>query len=585
MYLSVCFLGCGAGLRKGDQLTDTATPQSGAPTPGAEASATLRGGEVHERHGVPYRTAFETTLDLRTTTEQVRGQLRNWIKSKQLDVERFDAEETSLGEGAVLLYLATNVTKGWQLRERRDRGITWVSTIAVTRGQRETTWVSMNIEAVAPTGGVPSAAPPRLVRLLLDALDAFDGEAPLRSKPTLVSAQNVDALLEDVICNDRRLPVVVAAPPYDVEFESWRRMVEEVTADLPGLASTYVLNPAAAPAFNNAIGSTHGIGPGAIRTYLPEVDPAVEQDAVRHRVLGRRRVESEPRRARRVLAALPRQLAASSLPPGAARGLNLSMRDFTRGIAVQALSDQDTARLQAEIKLLNELLETADDSERQLKVRNDELQNQVLDLASELEVARDESEILSSTVRALRHRLLEADRYDEAYTPPEELVPLPKSFSDLLHRIDELAPYVIFTGDRDVCLDLDDHTASSTWAQIAWQALLALRDYAEAKGKRAFEGDFKTWCGDSSTLGRVVPPGKVARDESKTVRTTPKYASARTFPVPRQVDPSGRSFMGAHIRLGQTATVSPRLYFQEVPADAVIYVGYIGRHLPNTLTS
>lgn len=285
-----------------------------------------------------------------------------------------------------------------------------------------------------------------------------------------------------------------------------------------------------------------------------------------------------------MLAALPRQLAASSVPPGAARGLNPSMRDFTRGLGAHSASDRDTARLRAEIKLLNELLETADDSERQLKARNDELHHQLLELASELEAVRDESERLSSTVRALRRRLLEVNRYDDAYTPPEDMVPLPKSFSDLLHRIDELAPHVVFTGDRDLCLDLDDHTASSTWAQIAWQALLALRDYGEAKRKADFEGDFKTWC-ESPGPGRVIPPGKVARDESKTVRTTRKYASARTFPVPRQIDPSGRSFISAHIKLGQTATVSPRMYFHESPADNVIYVGYIGRHLPNTLTS
>jgi hypothetical protein len=187
----------------------------------------------------------------------------------------------------------------------------------------------------------------------------------------------------------------------------------------------------------------------------------------------------------------------------------------------------------------------------------------------------------------LRRRLIDANRHAEAYTPPEEIAALPKSFGDLLDQIEELKPFVFFTGDRNACQDLDQHPQNSVWAQAAWPSLLALRDYARAKGTGIFAGDFKQWCEAPAGNGRVIPPGKVARDESSSVRANKRFALARTLPVPVEVDPSGRMFMGAHLKLGTTATVSPRMHFYEAVADGrtVIYVGYLGRHLPNSLTS
>jgi hypothetical protein len=55
--------------------------------------------------------------------------------------------------------------------------------------------------------------------------------------------------------------------------------------------------------------------------------------------------------------------------------------------------------------------------------------------------------------------------------------------------------------------------------------------------------------------------------------------------VPLRVDPAGAIFMGAHFKLGGGDTISPRLYLHDaVDTDGNVYVGYIGRHLTNTLT-
>lgn len=539
------------------------------------------------REALPYRTAFEIRLDLPEAAAQVRGQLRSWLRDKHYDVEQFDARRTTIGPGVTLFYVSINSATGWQLRERREQ-VTWVSTVAVTGGEgsRNTSWVSLSVEPIGPDCATVTPAPPKLVKLLLDAFDAYDGEALLRSHPTPIAAHDVDDLLDDVVCAEtRRLPVVVAAPPLDASFGHWQQVIADVTRDLPGLASVYALQPAAVPAFNGGIGITHGIVPGAVRTYLPDVDPAISEDAVRHRVLGRRRIESEPGRARRALAALPRRLAASSLPTQAARGLNLSLRDFTRDRSAPAVPAQRPPQGE-EVAILNDLLETADDNERQLKKLVASLEEQVLDLAAELEVARDALAFQDDDIRALRRRLIVADRHADAYTPAEERTELPKSFSDLLARMDELAPYVEFTGDQETCLDLDDQPQNSTWAQTAWQGLLALRDYASATQHGSFKGDFREWCRSPEGDGRKFAPGKVATGESETVRGNKRLAGMRTLPVPVEVDPAGEVFMGAHLRLGRSGTVSPRLHFHDASAGhATIYVGYIGRHLENTKTS
>ncbi|GAA0488229.1 hypothetical protein Ade02nite_81320 [Paractinoplanes deccanensis] len=533
---------------------------------------------------MPYQTGFATLLDFREATERVREQLRVWLQQKRYDVDRFDAGEAGLSPGVVIRYAATNDVSGWQLQESRHDGVTWVSTVAVTRGvRRDHAWISLNVEpVVSGSASPPQAAPPKLVRLLLGAVDAVDGEATLRPHPMVVNAAGVDDLLEIVCAEERRLPVVVAAAPTDVPFDRWRATVNSLVRYLPGLASTYLLDPVAVPAFNDGIGVTYAIGPGAVRTYLPSVDPAISEDSVRHRVLSRWRIEKEPARAARVLGVLPRQLAAAALPAAAARGLNLSVGESRRARDEPA---GETTSLRAEVKTLTELLAIADDTEQQLREAASRHQEQVLDLAADLEIAQAELERRSATVRELQRRLVEAQMYDLAYSPVEAPPPLPTSFADLLDRLNQLTDHVVFTGNMETCLDLDEQMQSSAWAQTGWQGLLALADYAAASTNNDFAGDFKTWC-ESPPNGRyAISAGKVARDESPTVRNNAKFSATRVFPVPESVSPSCEIFMGAHIKLGNSTTIAPRMHFLDaLRRDGHIYVGYIGPHLPNTLT-
>lgn len=120
---------------------------------------------------------------------------------------------------------------------------------------------------------------------------------------------------------------------------------------------------------------------------------------------------------------------------------------------------------------------------------------------------------------------------------------------------------------------------------MAWDALLALQDFAEALVSGKANSDFKQWCADAPEGAHVISPRKVVRDESKSVKANGDWSRARTFPVPRQVNPQGKLFMGAHVRIGGGNTVAPRLhYYDGACTDHGIFVGYMGPHLTNTMT-
>ncbi|WAL74049.1 hypothetical protein OU787_22635 [Kitasatospora sp. YST-16] len=161
--------------------------------------------------------------------------------------------------------------------------------------------------AVAPHGRVPV---PDLVRRLLPLLDAAEGPVPLAVAPRLLTPADLDGLIDELCDPERRLPTVVASVPPAVPVDRWQQQVlDPLVRQLPGLASLYVLGHGALPRFNLAL-EYHKVYGGAVRTFLPEVDPASRADAARHPVLPRGRIDENPRRAAALLAREPRRIAA-----------------------------------------------------------------------------------------------------------------------------------------------------------------------------------------------------------------------------------------------------------------------------------
>ncbi|MFD3494913.1 hypothetical protein ACFWWB_30835 [Streptomyces sp. NPDC058690] len=540
-----------------------------------------------------YRMVVTSGLDYVKTGAGVDDQLRRWLKEppKGYNIDAFTEGRNEIARGVTLDHDSTTGTTGaygrWRLRETAPGGI-WQTTVLVRQVGDGPTWVQLDVEHLpddADAVPVP-AKTPRLAKSLLDVLEARDGLADVTPMPQVVEAEDVDSVLDELCDENRRLPIVIATSPYGVNFETWlERTVDPLFRPLSGLAVLYVLAPEAEPLFNRTL-EHHRVYGGGVRTYLPGVDPAWPADGQRHRVMSRRLITEKPQQARRILAQLPQSLATRVPLPE-----ELDSVPVMRTRAKDGGGKSELERLRNESDALLEILEEAG---REQRVRADEIR----DLKHDLRKAEDNETLLiidydeqyrelyeaKAQLLTLQKRLLVLGAAQDAYAPVEITTADPTSFEEILTRIKQM-PRVHFTGRTKDTLELDDQAYGSSWVRMAWEALQALEGFAEAASKGMTNCDFKQWCTDKPSGVHTISPRKVVRDESKTVKANAAWRRQRTFPVPEYVNPDGKVFMGAHLRIGGGNTIAPRLhYFDAACGDHGIFIGYIGPHLTNTLS-
>ncbi|MGC9376558.1 hypothetical protein [Streptomyces sp. MH13] len=540
-----------------------------------------------------YRMVVASGLDYVNTGAKVDGQLRLWLKEppKAYDVAAFAEGRNEIARGVTLDHDSATGTSGaygrWRLRETLPGG-TWQTTVLIRQEGGGPTRVQLDVEHLPDDPEVVPvpAKTPRLARSLLGVIRARDGIADVTAQPQVVEAEDVDAVIDELCDETRRMPIVVASTPYGVDFDTWLEdTVDPLVRPLAGLAILYLLSPEAELRFNRAL-EYHQVYGGGVRTYLPGVDPAWPADGQRHRVMSRRLITERSSQARRIIAQLPQRLAARAPLPA-----ELDSVPVMRTRALGGTAAPELERLRVENEVLHEILEEAG---REQRVRADEIR----DLKHELRKAEDNETLLIAeydeqyrelhTARArlqvLRKQMADLGAGAAAYAhhpaPDDE----PQSFEELLRRIADL-PRLHFTGSRKVTLELDAQAHGSSWVRMTWDALLALRDFAEAAASGRTGRDFKQWCADAPGGARTISPRKIVRDESKSVKANSSWRRQRTFPVPEHIDSLRKVFMGAHVRVGGGNTIAPRLhYFDGACVEHGIYVGYIGPHLSNTLT-
>ncbi len=543
-----------------------------------------------------YRMVVSTVLNYVDTCAVAERQLIEWLRDKGYDPSGIDEGRTEIAPHAVLDRDSESGRNGahsrWRMRETPIAGSgTWQSTLVVRSGLPEDegrTWVQVDIEhQPAHEGEFPTRAnTPKIVRLLLDSLEARDGQADVAAVPAFIEADDVDDLIEELCDTSRRLPVVIATVPYGKNPDGWSHsVVEPLFRNLHGLAVLYVLTPEAQTKFNAAL-EYHPVFGGGVRTYVPGLDPAWKPDAQRHPVMSRRTVEGNVHRAASILAALPQRISSRHTLPAA-----LLSVPRHRARPRPNPDGTDIVQLRADNAALTALL---DEAERAEAIRVDEIN----DLYAELTKAergsdelRGENEELYDKVQEsqrlisyLRERLHSVGEFAAAYVPSDApVITYPTSFADLLERLREL-PYISFTGNRKTAQTLDSQSVDN-WLNVAWDGLLALNHFAEASANGRAGGDFLSWCKSAESSAFPFPTAKVAMRESDTVAKNGKLRGERMLPIPVTVDPSGRAFMQAHLKVGGGNTIAPRIHFYEDgPRSGKVYVGYLGPHLRNTLT-
>ncbi|MEN3540793.1 hypothetical protein AAH991_37165 [Microbispora sp. ZYX-F-249] len=261
--------------------------------------------------------------------------------------------------------------------------------------------------------------------------------------------------------------------------------------------------------------------------------------------------------------------------------------DTALGLAAGADTSRDVLRevrtLGLHLAGLRELIVPAAPagSEDDLRVAHELLREEYAEAVTAARVLEERVRWLERTLAESGHPVYGIATPGEPFTPASLAETLVEARSRLAHLV------IGQTDAAAVRLDHADPVLSRTWAAKAWDALLALDDFARARSSGEFAGGFYDWCADGSGGRRVIPPGMLAMRESASVTHSAKFTQPRTFPVPAEVHPSGKIVMEAHVKLRAVGYPAPRMYFHDDSGGVTgkIYVGYLGDHLPNTRTN
>ncbi|MGD0245590.1 MAG: hypothetical protein ABSB59_35430 [Streptosporangiaceae bacterium] len=600
-------------------------------------------------------------------------QFRSWLALKGYGTVAVAAGVHELAEHAQLVVTELHPHDGsrslrYRLTESSSAG-DWVTTVTVHHDDGADDWIWVDVNA-PPSAPAPAASyerlvkdvdaadawwtgVPHMVRAVLAAADAHDGEMILSAQPALVTGADVDDLISAVCDPERRGTALVAAPVPDVPTPRMIDHVERLTRECVGLSGIYVLDAEAAAKLEESFAPSHSVPLGAMRTFLPEVDPASAVDARRHRVLLARTIAEQapgklahllgranrgralnlplPARVAQVDRLLSREEPAAVLraiqetpprpfvrwpgdgaagpaPPGPAATvavrevaiagelLTSLVSEFQSG-ALRAGEPDDMAaqfrellaegrgvlrghqEISRRLAALQDLLEEVEDDRDLVRARLEDEQ---------LDHAETQAELLKAKLELdrLRGILARAGRIDQTRAAMAA-AQSPGSFAELLERLDEhVLSCVIFTGDSKSAVELDNFDPLGTWAARSWDALRVLDGYAAARRRGEFSKGVHAYLGHTPPGRPGYPPGAHSTQESEPVERSPKLRKLRVFPVPAEVDPDGAVFMNAHFKIARKGLVSPRIYYHDdAGRTGKIYVGYIGRHLPNAHTN
>ncbi|MGY1751089.1 hypothetical protein [Modestobacter sp. SYSU DS0511] len=527
-----------------------------------------------------------------TTVTRSRNADGSWIESAhpaEVVVRRGEQQ----GSGSVRQ--ATSAA----LVEHRPDGSRWTTTLrtwSCTAPENSelgegSGWLWVDVEAVSSesmTGTVIAA--PVLVRTLLDSgVNPRRRCVVLQSTPSRFEGEEgAEALAELLSHGDRDLPIVVFSddpattrPPGGPSF--FDAAVAQVAVRTAGIAATAVVDPTASAHLAAILGRQHSVWGGALRMYLPDVDPAAARDGWRHRYVTAERYLRYRDTAATVVTRALAPAAAARREPGsyaAARQLlgSAQRRDAAELLELLAVADEETARQRTAIA---------------------EQENTYADLLADYQTALEDRARLTSDLESTLSRL----RYVESLVPQDahgsywqtepgaQVVPATAATPTLAALLaqEHLADHLALPDEALVDLEaLDAALESGPWGQTSWEALRALHAYGAELAAGNDPGSFWTWCENSGhPLAWRATPKKLSMTESESVENNEKFRRRRVLPVSTDVDPSGRIYMPAHVKVAEGGgDLAPRIYFHPSRETGKVHVGYFGPHrnMPNTRT-
>jgi hypothetical protein len=318
---------------------------------------------------------------------------------------------------------------------------------------------------------------------------------------------------------------------------------------------------------------------GAVRLYLPGVDPDNQADAVRHQVLSRRVIEVHSRRAASIIA---RRIAQSDIHPVVPAEWGLIQSSLRRPTdeeirgKVGELEDQHRNESEVLELLAVAELEIAEKDSQIHELRSSAvfLENQHIDDVAEIEELQREQKMLK---RMLKNLLDPSSVEVSEAVRPEDLEP-PDSVLDAIELAREHLPLLVIpsSAERDI-ENMDEGYKGRVWGEGVWEGLLALQGFAAAKASGEPVHGFRDWCIRTGAW----PKNKISMSESDTVVQDAKLRGQRRFKVSTDVSSDGFVVMEAHlkIQIGGGNNI-PRVYFHDDTDGPTgkFHIGFIGPH-------
>lgn len=475
------------------------------------------------------------------------------------------------------------------LVESRPDGARWTSTVRAWSGAAcldprdpsayRRVWVDIQAETHDLFEDITIRAP-RVVRDLLRTGRAPRRRGlPLSPRVQQFSGPRGAEILADRITDIARdVPVVVFTPVVpEPELDGAPADLEEVMAraatSVAGMAAVYCTDRPAVDELKEILGPRYAVPPGAFRIYLPDADPARDDDW-RHRQYPAVRYLRTYDTAARII------VRAVSLI-GVSRRVDDSY-ERARAVLRHRMLDEHNGRLDG-------LLADADAERETLDA---ELQA-ALDLAGREEAAKnaanDEVLLLGGQVADLRDQLLRARAALHTLGGAGLDAPAAcRSASEAYQlAVKHLGDHLVVP--EAACRDLTDIDASpqgAAWGQQSWNAFRALHAYAASLTQA--RTDFWTWCKQSDDPRRwPATSKKLAMTESESVKGSAKLRRQRWLPVDAAVSADGRIHMWAHMKIAEGGgNLAPRIYFHVEDDAPRVHVGFFGPHkyMSNTHT-
>lgn len=514
--------------------------------------------------------------------------------------QAYDADlriDRATGTGKVVKALSATFS------ELRPDGSRWDTTLRcwneATTGDEPFSrlWVDVECVDTAETDHVTMAAPRLAVDMINKGVRPSRGQTRLHAAPVDVrGAEDGRRLTEAITAEDRDVPFVVFSHdetglghlPSSHTFE---QITRSAATQLAGVAVVHVADPEACDALTRVLGSSHGLWGGALRVYLPGVDPGASGDFLRHRYVLPDRFVGFPNLAGTIISRTLTSFAAARRPPATypeARSMLRQAKSSDWENLARLLQEQNDVLAARNASLADDLNQG---EERYMSL--------VIDLEDALKERDELSAQLEKARRQIRHQaelLARNGVRDESWSQAADGAArasreIPETADNLS---DAAAKTQLYLTDRLVLPDaalrdldeLDSAIESQAWGQSAWRGFRALHAYAADQANGVGQGSFWDWCARSmSPLAWPAVAKKLSMSESETVEANPTLRAARTLPVSTEVCPDGSIYMPAHLKISAGGgDLAPRIYFHWDPVGLKVHIGYFGphKHIPNS---